>query len=84
MALVGGNWRKLGLHLAVLLFGTAFGWMIAIALGFLLIWVFATVPGSGTVYGMVVPTGGDLPVLLVVGWCLGMLLTYRIVALMQK
>jgi hypothetical protein len=84
MAIVRGDWWKLGLHLGVLLFGTAFGWIIAIALGFSLIWLFAAVPFSVTVYGMIVPAGGDVPVLLAVSWCLGMLMTYRLVALMLK
>jgi len=84
MAAVWSHWRTLGLHLSVLLFGSTLGWIIAVALGFLLIWIFATVPGSGAIYGMLIPSGGDLPVLLAVGWLLGMLVTYRIVALMLK
>ena len=77
------DWRRPGLHLAVLLYGTGLGVLLTIPLIGIVALAMMLVPAVGIVLGSM-PPGIGILVFLVVSWCSGLIVTYAIVARMLK
>jgi hypothetical protein len=80
------NWRKAGLFLVILLFGTGLGWILVIPALFVA-GVVIRIPGVHPVLNRLLTADYDAPlmwVLLVTSWMLGIVVTYVIMTLVLK